>query len=333
MGVTIKDIAKIAGVSYSTVSKALNNSPLVKPTTKNHILKLAKEMGYEPNFAAQRLVSKQTKIIGLIWPTIERVVLSTLVTNISNEIRKTPYSMILSVESIPNSLETFKSFQVDGVILFDDHIDISIEPNNIPILIYGVAEKESHHSPIVDANHKQAMLEAITYLHCELGHTKIAYIGDFSKTDRMQMEKLNGFKKAMDNYDLSIDTHFLVDTNGLDWYDGYHSVNKLLEGSNRPTAIVGGSYDISGGIIRGIKEKKLQIPDDISIISYDNIPQMANMEIPLTSIGVPVNQLAAEIVQSMIELIENKTLNPNVRKMIPKINIRQSCGRINKIAD
>ncbi|MCJ8009486.1 LacI family DNA-binding transcriptional regulator [Lederbergia wuyishanensis] len=329
MSVTIKDIAKIAGVSYSTVSKALNDSPLVKPMTKKRILKVAKEMGYKPNFAAQRLVSKQTKIIGLIWPTIERVVLSTLVTNISNEIRKTPYSMILSVEPIPSSLDTFRRFQVDGVILFDENIDISIEPNSIPFLVYGVAENENNHYPIVDPNHEQAMLEAVKYLHSELGHTNIAYIGDFSKTDRMQMEKLKGFKKAMNHFGLSIDQQFLVDTHGLDWYDGYQAVSKLLESTDRPTAIVGGSYDISGGILRGLKEKKLQIPTDISIISYDNIPQMANMEIPLSSIGVPVDQLAAEIVRSIIEIIENKKIDPSIRKMIPELNIRQSCGKMN----
>ncbi|MCR2823171.1 LacI family DNA-binding transcriptional regulator [Lederbergia panacisoli] len=329
MSVTIKDIAKIAGVSYSTVSKALNDSPLVKPTTKSRILKVAKEMGYEPNYAAQRLVSKQTKIIGLIWPTIERVVLSTLVTNISNEIRKTPYSMILSVEPFEASLDTFKRFQVDGIIFFDEHIDISIESNHIPLLTYGVAEKKVNHYPIIDANHEQAMFEAIKYLHSNLGHKKIAYIGDFSKTDRMQMEKLNGFKKAMKHFGLTINHHFLVDTKGLDWYDGYYAVSKLLESTERPTAIVGGSYDISGGIIRGIKEKQLQIPNDISIISYDNIPQMANMEIPLTSIGVPIEQLATEIVHSIIELIENKNLHPNIRKMKPELNIRKSCGRVN----
>ncbi|MBS4195137.1 LacI family DNA-binding transcriptional regulator [Lederbergia citri] len=330
MSVTIKDIAKIAGVSYSTVSKALNDSPLVKPTTKNRILKVAKEMGYEPNFAAQRLVSKQTKIIGLIWPTIERVVLSTLVTNISNEIRKTPYSMILSVEPIPASLEAFKRFQVDGVILFDENIDILIEPTTRPLLVYGVADKVNKYFPIVDPNHEQAMLEAVNYLYSDLGHTKIAYIGDFSNSDRMQMEKLKGFKKAMKHFGLSIAPHFLIDTKGLDWYDGYNAVSKLLENSNHPTAIVGGSYDISGGIIRGIKEKKLQIPNDISIISYDNIPQMANMEIPLTSIGVPVDKLAAEIVRSIIELIENKNLHPSIRKMTPELNIRKSCATIKK---
>ena len=78
MTITIKDIAKQVGVSYSTVSKALNNSPLVKQETKDKIIKLAKEMGYEPNYAAQSLVSKQSRVIGLIWPTLERVAPSTL---------------------------------------------------------------------------------------------------------------------------------------------------------------------------------------------------------------------------------------------------------------
>ncbi|MBS4220908.1 LacI family DNA-binding transcriptional regulator [Bacillus sp. FJAT-49711] len=331
MSVTIKDIAKVAGVSYSTVSKALNDSPLVKPTTKSRILKVANDMGYEPNYAAQRLVSKQTKIIGLIWPTIERIVLSTLVTNISNEIRKTPYSMILSVEPIVESLDTFKRFQVDGVILFDENTNNSIGPSKIPILFYGVADQQNISFPVVDASHEQAMLEAVKFLHSELGHTKIAYIGDFSKTDRRQIEKLQGFKKAMDHFGIVIDHHFLVDTKGLDWYDGYQAVSNLLKSPDKPTAIVGGSYDISGGIIRGIKENQLEIPNDVSIISYDNIPQMANMEIPLTSIGVPVDQLAAEIVHSIIELIETKSLQPTIRKMTPQLKIRKSCGKVNRV--
>ncbi|GAE92175.1 hexuronate utilization operon transcriptional repressor ExuR [Gracilibacillus boraciitolerans JCM 21714] len=83
MNVTIKDIAKEANVSYSTVSKALNNSPLVKEITKQKILRVAKQMGYEPNLAAKQLVRKKTEVIGLLWPTIERLVLATLVTNIS----------------------------------------------------------------------------------------------------------------------------------------------------------------------------------------------------------------------------------------------------------
>lgn len=325
MSVTIKDIANVAGVSYSTVSKALNNSPLVKENTKRRIVKISKEMGYKPNFAAQSLVSNKTKIIGLIWPTIERVVLSTLVTKISNEINKTPYSMILSVDPIQTAVETFRRFQVDGMILFEENIDVSIETQSTSLLSYGVTREGKPDYPIIDPNHEQAMDMAVEYL-AKLGHKKIAYIGDLSSHDPMQIEKYKGFKKAIRKYDLPFEDGFLTDTEGLDWYDGYTAVSKLLDLPNRPTAIVGGSYDISGGITRGILERKLHIPNDISVISYDNIPQMANMEVPMTCIGVPVDQLASEIVQSIIELVEAKDKSVFSHKMTPMLHKRNSCA-------
>lgn len=325
MNITIKDIAKVAQVSYSTVSKALNNSPLVKEDTKKRIVKIAKELGYEPNFAAQRLVSKQTKIIGLIWPTIERVVLSTLVTKISDEISKTPYSMILSVDPVQTALDTFRRFQTDGIILFEENMDISIDTNSIPLVSYGVAGKKNTPYPIIDANHELAMHEAVRYLY-HLGHTNIAYIGDLSSRDPMQIEKYKGFKKAMTLFGLSKDANQLIDTAGLSAYDGYLATQKVLTSPTHPTAIVGGSFDISGGIIRGIKERNLMIPKDISIISYDNIPQMADIEIPLTCIGVPVDILATEIVTTIIKFIEEKEVQPLVKKLTPILNERASCA-------
>lgn len=326
MSITIKDIAQLAGVSYSTVSKALNNSPLVKKDTKDKIIAIAQEMGYEPNFAAQRLVSKRTKLVGLIWPTIERVVLATLVTKISDEIRKTAYSMILSVDPIETSLETFRKFQVDGIILFEEG-DREIETHPIPLLSYGVSRKAASSYPIIDANHGQAMHDAIQYLY-ELGHGKIAYIGDISSNDPMQIAKYNGFIQAVKKYKLPLDPHYLVNTEGLDWYNGYSAVKKLLAHSPLPSAIVGGSYDISSGIIRGLKENQFDIPNDISIISYDNIPQMANLEIPLTAIGVPVDQLAKEIVHTVIEQIEEQDIDPKVKKLQPILHERASCKSI-----
>jgi LacI family transcriptional regulator len=325
MSVTIKDIANVAGVSYSTVSKALNNSPLVKENTKRRIVKISKEMGYKPNFAAQSLVSNKTKIIGLIWPTIERVVLSTLVTEISNEINKTPYSMLLSVDPIQTALKTFRRFQVDGMILFEENIDISIETQSTSLLSYGVTREAKPEYPIIDPNHELAMDMAVEYLS-KLGHTRIAYIGDLASLDSMQIEKYKGFKKALCKYNLKLEADHLIDTGGLAWYDGYVATSNLLDMPHHPTAIVGGSYDISGGITRGILERKLHIPNDISVISYDNIPQMANMEVPMTCIGVPVDQLATEIVQSMIKLVESDTPYPYSKKMMPTLHQRNSCA-------
>lgn len=327
LSVTIKDIAHVAGVSYSTVSKALNNSPLVQEKTKRKIIKISEEMGYKPNFAARSLVSNQTKVIGLIWPTIERVVLSTLVTKISHEINKTPYSMILSVDPIETALETFRRFQVDGIILFEENVDIAVHSTTTSLLSYGVTREGKLDYPVIDPNHEQAMHMAVEYL-TSLGHTKIAYIGDLSSHDLMQIEKYKGFKKAIQTSNLIADEQCLIDTNGLDWYDGYAATNAFFDLNDRPTAIVGGSYDISGGITRGILERELSIPDDISLISYDNIPQMANMEVPMTSIGVPVDQLALEIVQSIIQLVEDDSQEPFSHKIQPVLEKRNSCARI-----
>lgn len=326
MNITIKDIANKAGVSYSTVSKALNDSPLVKNSTKQQIIELANKMGYEPNFAAQKLVSKQTKIIGLIWPTVDRVVLSTLVTKINNIINQTPYSMILSVDPVQTSLDMFRRFQVDGIILFEENIDTHVKPSTIPLLSYGVAGKKQLNYPLIDANQEQAMYDAVKYLY-NLDHNKIAYIGDFSANDPLQIEKLLGFRKAMKHFGLALNKDNQIDTQGLDWYNGYLAVNKLLNKPNLPTAIIGGSYDISSGIIRGIKEKKIRIPQDISIISYDNVPQMANLEVPLSCIGVPIDKLASEIVKSIISYIENKDLKPFIKKMTPELLERGSCKK------
>lgn len=330
MGVTIKDIANVLGISFSTVSKALNDSPLVKPETKSKILKVAKEMGYEPNFAARRLVSKETKTIGLAWPSIERVALSTLITKINIEIEKNNYSMILSINSKSSAIEMFKRFQVDGIILFEENnsqLQLHYSPQ-IPMISYGASNHETS-IPIIDVNYKKAMYLAVQYLY-HLGHREIAYIGDFSIGDYRQAAKYSGFIEAMKQFQISINSNFLVNTAGLDWYNGYIATNRLLQSSQVPTAIIGGSYDLSGGIIRAIKEANLIIPKDISVIGYDNIPQMENLELPLTSIGVPVEILAQTITKSLLQLIQEPNSVPLIQKIEPELKERISCAQVNK---
>ncbi|QGH36539.1 LacI family DNA-binding transcriptional regulator [Gracilibacillus salitolerans] len=322
MSVTIKDIAKEANVSYSTVSKALNNSPLVKEVTKQKILRVAKEMGYEPNLAAKQLVRKKTEVVGLIWPTIERIVLATLVTNISKAFESTRYSMILSVDSTDTAMETFKKFQVDGMIVFAESENM-IPEENIPLVAYGVSGKTKVTYPIIDANHEQAMEKAVQYLY-DLGHRHIAYVGLMNTDDALQNEKVEGYQKAIKKIGL---TEQSIATDGLDWFDGYLAVDDVLHVEKRPTAIIGSSYDISSGILRALQEKGLGVPDDISLISYDNIPQMETTEIPMTCIGVPVDELAEEIVQAIIERIESEEKDV-IKKLHPSLTERQSAGPV-----
>ncbi|WP_163101946.1 LacI family DNA-binding transcriptional regulator [Peribacillus alkalitolerans] len=330
MGVTIKDIANVTGVSFSTVSKALNNSPLVKPETKSKILQIAKELGYEPNFAARRLVSKETKTIGLVWPTIERAALSTLVTKINAEIENNDYSMILSINSTNSAVEMFKRFQVDGIIIFEENEDQSLINHSptIPIISYGVASSQTK-IPFIDVNYKKAMFLAVEYLY-QLGHREIAYIGDFTFGDSRQTEKYEGFIEVMKQFNLPTNKQYLINTGGLDGYHGYMATNRLLQSSRIPSAIIGGSYDISEGIIRSLKEANFIIPKDISVIGYDNIPHMGNLETPLTSIGVPVEVLAKKITDSLFHQIHDPYSVPMIQILEPELRERTSCAQVNK---
>ncbi|SHM68891.1 LacI family DNA-binding transcriptional regulator [Gracilibacillus kekensis] len=325
MSVTIKDIAKEANVSYSTVSKALNNSPLVKEITRQKILRVAKEMGYEPNLAAKQLVRKKTEVIGLLWPTIERIVLATLVTNISKAFETTPYSMILSVDTPETAMDTFKKFQVDGMIVFAESSH-TITQDNFPLVAYGVSGKNKASYPIIDANHEKSMEIAVQYLY-DLGHRDIAYVGLTDTVDTLQNEKVEGYQKAMKQLNLETQS---FNTDGLNWFDGYRTVDELLTSKKRPTAIIGGSYDISGGVLRALQERSIQIPEELSLVSYDNIPQMETMEIPMTCIGVPVDELAEEIVNAIIERIELDEDGDSVKKLTPSLTERQSAGPVSK---
>ncbi|AUD13111.1 MULTISPECIES: LacI family DNA-binding transcriptional regulator [unclassified Planococcus (in: firmicutes)] len=324
MTITIKDLAVVAGVSYSTVSKALNDSSLVKPETKDRIIKIAKEMGYEPNYAAQRLVSKESKVIGLIWPTLERVAPSVLVTKINEEISKSSYSMILSVNPLQTSLEMFKRFQVDGVIIFNEYLNDMPTTFPLPCLTYGV--KKDTPFPVIDVNYQGAMNDAVMYLY-ELGHRDIAFIGDLTTDDERQIEKAAGFKKAMKKFGIYQEDHIL-DTEGLGWYDGYMATVRLINSPYRPTAIISASYDISAGLIRALRQENYTIPNDISVLSYDNIPQMANMEIPLTSVGAPVEEIAQAMVQTLTRYIKDPDSVPAVQTLTPVITERSSCAAI-----
>ncbi len=328
MNITIKDIAKHLKVSYSTVSKALNDHPLVKQETKEKVIKAAKELGYEPNYAAQSLVSKKSNVIGLIWPTLERAAPSALVTKINEELSLHGYSVILSINSIEDSIEMFKRFQIDGAIAFNDQNVELPKKFSMPVVTYGVINDKT--IPVIDVNYRQSIDVAVQYLY-NLGHERIALLGDFSPIDERQLEKYFGFYESMKKIGLKVSGHNLINTGGLDWFDGYMATNQLMQSPYKPTAIIGASYDISAGIVRSLRQANYIIPKDVSIISYDNIPQMESLEVALTSIGVPVEEIARHIVEILMDYIKNPDSPPKSKVLTPTLTERTSCAQAGAI--
>lgn len=303
--ITIKDIASRAGVSFSTVSKALRNSPLVQETTKQHILNLAQEMGYQPNIAARRLASKKSGAIGVVWPSIERTAPSSLLTRINEELEIRGYTTLLSINRLDSAIETFHRFQVDAILVFGDHGDQAAQlaslATSIPILIYG----SGVHSPFVtvDVNRSKATRLAVKHL-IELGHRHIGYIGRTMQSDPLQMEKIEAFRSEMEKYGAPCPDECVASIQGMEFHDGYAAAKQLLCSSARPTALISGSFDLTRGILKAIVELGHQIPHDLSIVSYDNIPQMMDFDIPMTVVGVEIQYIAQQIAAALLTLLE-----------------------------
>jgi LacI family transcriptional regulator len=302
--VTIKDIAQQAGVSFSTVSKALLNSPLVKDKTKDNILSIAKEMGYQPNIAARSLVSRKSGAVGVVWPSIERAALSSLITNINEELEKEGYTTLLSINRIESAIDTFRRFQVDAILVFGDNE--ALQPSSglsaIPILTYGAASYTPYSA--VDVNRGQAIRLAVRHL-ASLGHTRIAFIGNPEQNDPLQAVKIEAFLDEIMRLHLPIHaTDAILQMKGLQFHDGYAAAQQMLAQTNRPTAVISGGIDLTRGILRAIHENGLVVPTDISIVSYDNLPQMAELEIPMTVVGVAISTITSVITRTIVELID-----------------------------
>ncbi|WP_432724083.1 LacI family DNA-binding transcriptional regulator [Staphylococcus equorum] len=301
MAVTLKDVAEACGVSYSTVSKALKNSQLVKPKTKQMIQQKALEMNYIPNHSARALVSKRSGTIGLIWPSVDRVAVTHLISEINRAIKSLGYVMFVSIDDVAAASKKFVEFGCDGIVIFDEGDNSNLPPeiyNNVPVVAYGVDRDIPY--PIINVNHAEAMIMAINAL-LEQGIQTIDYIGDINTNDARQIAK----KDAITDYcNAQNITYRIIDSNGLNAIEAEASVKQHLKTDTLSPGVICGSYDITVGTINAIGPENQPM-----IYSYDNIPQIKKLDYPVNAIGVPTSEIAQQIVTTLDKVIKNEPTN------------------------
>lgn len=312
MAVTLKDVAKACGVSYSTVSKALKNSPLVKPNTKAYIQQKAAEMNYIPNHSARALVSKRSNTIGLIWPSVDRVAVTHLVSEINEALKSLGYVMILSIDDIAVASKKFLEFGCDGIIIFDEGPSTNLPSDvyeNIPVVAYGVDREIDY--PIINVNHYTAMIMAIESL-LEKGVKQIDYIGDINTTDSRQVAK----KDAIIDYCQQHHIYYrIIDSQGLSALETESAVKNFYAQHDLAPGVICGSYDITIGTLNAIDLERNQP----IIYSYDNIPHIAKLDYPVHAIGVPTVEIANKVVEVLDQVISGGTID-NVYNLEPQLN-------------
>lgn len=342
MAVTIKDVAKAADVSVSTVSLVINNSSLVKLETRYKVLQAISELNYKPNEYARSLVTKTKKVIGVAWPTTNSstnwysfeghtdTYLTEILPSIEKEINKSNYSMILEHFRI-NDPSAFlplimDSAKVDGMLvtggIISDEVLQRIQDANIPTVLVGSRHQNLDY---VDTDPEHGMYKATKYL-IENGHRDIVFINGPDES-QSSSRKLKGFYKAMEENNLPVKDEWVAKTE----YSGaaaYKVMSSMWDMDIRPTAILGGFDCITIGALRFLYEKGLTCPKDISAIGFEDSILAEYSYPPLTTVRVHKEQIGTEACKILL----NRINKPNAKKVKliiePDLIIRGSVKQI-----
>lgn len=329
--VTQKVIAKMAGVSVNTVSRALNNKPDVNAETKHRILKIVKEMGYTPNLVARSLKTGETRTIGVIVSDITNPFFSLVIHGIEDKVQKKGYSIILcnANENYVREEKAMKLLvqkRVDGILVTPVEKktrDIFyLQEMKVPFVLV------ARHLKIPDLSYVVADDVLGGFLATEhlikKGHRKIMYVAGPSHVTTVQ-ERLNGYKKALAQYGIRFEEELVRFTNAKS-EDGYRVMKDVLSKRLDFTAIGVFNDYLALGMMKAVRERGLRIPDDVAIVGYDDIEFASLAVVPLSSVRIPKYELGYKAAEILLNQLSKKHIRSEPQQIAiePKLVIRSS---------
>ena len=318
MAVTIKDVAREAGVSVCTVSRVLNNTykNKVSEQTRKRILEVSEELGYRPSLIARGLKGKTTNLVGLVVPDIAASFLANTLMGIQSIAEEYSYS-ILVYTTMSNTakdveyLRILKEKRVDGILWLPlnqkpDEVFREVAAETKLLQIYNQLESVAAPAFLVD-QFKGGYL-ATEYL-IKKGHTKIAHFSGANVLDCHGIQRLAGYKKALVDNGIDPSTQLVVET-GYAWESGYEAAKVLLNQPyfKRPTALFATADMVAWGAIKYFRQNGLKIPEDIAVVGYDNLYIADKIDPPLTTISQPKEKLGQIAMELMLQAIKGEKI-------------------------
>lgn len=335
MKLTIKDIARMSGVSISTVSRVINNSKPVNNEIREKVEKVIKETNFRPNALARSLINKSTNLIGVIIPQINSIS-AELINGIEQVANQNGYNIILSnsrldIDQELKALDIFKEKQVDGIIL--SSVDITelhaqlINENKIPLVVVGQKTTEFK-IPWVDVDNHTPITEMVRYL-IRCGHKKIGMIHGPLRDQSAGYSRYKAFLDEMERHQLSVDPSFLVESN-FSTKEGYYAMETLLRDSNIPTAILCASDTIAIGAKNCAEDRGYLVPDDLSIVGFDDIELATIVRPQLTTVQVSTQNMGSKSMEILTQAINKGDLDKLEHYVDYRLIIRDSVKVINQ---
>jgi LacI family transcriptional regulator len=310
LSVTIKDIAKLAGVSHTTVSRALNDSPLINPETKEKIKALASSLDYTPNYSAKSLVLDRSYNLGLFFSTLHSGTsagfLYEAVKGV-NEVIKDEYNLIVRGIDDYRSYHKINRKSYDGLIVMsqsesDQAFIEYVTQKDIPLVVLNRKVDTVKVMNLIPDDQNGAF-QVVDYL-LRQGHRRIGII-EGKQGFKSTLERRAGFEEAMRKHQAQVD-HELIFTGNYDAESGYQAMKHMLQVQELPTAVFCFNDDMALGAVKAIHELGLRVPDDISLVGFDDHLFSAFMSPALTTVRRPIEVLSREGAAKLLSFVEKK---------------------------
>ena len=333
--VTLKDVAKAAGVSYATVSRALSGSPQIGSDTRERIIKLCDEMGYTTNYVARSMVMKKTDLIGLVVPSIDNQFMSELAYYAEMSARSHGYNIMLcnsgpDLKQEKTVVKLLLGRQVDGILIVPQspktYENIRAYTDQVPTVFLSENLRDQPQS-YVAADNSRGTYIGTKYLY-ELGHRDILYFGRrHSTTHQLRAE---GYMKACQELGLK-QRFFNSEFSHSSINNGYQLAKDLFSKPIDYSAIFASTDSNAIGIMKAADELHIDIPGRLSLIGFDNIPSTSLPRLELTTIEQPKRDMAVQAVDMLRDKIENGTQGYVHQILMPTLIKRSTCRALNKI--
>lgn len=314
MATSIKDVAKEAGVSIATVSRVLNDIDVVNEDTKKKVLDAIKKLGYRPNIVARSLKTQRTKTIGILVPDISSQFYPEIVRGAEDVANIYDYNVILcnsdfDVEKEKEYLRVLKEKMVDGVIymsssLSEEMLDL-INELDLKTILVETKDKDGA-LPSVTIDNVSASYDGTKYL-LDNGASRPAFIGVKEDTMNAWGDRFLGFEKALKEANISTDEE-LVYFDSLKVKSGYEAIDKFLESKKEFDSIVCASDEIAIGAINRLREKGYKVPEDVSVMGFNNNYVSSYFYPRITTISQPSYDMGSVAMRMLIKLLNKKEL-------------------------
>jgi len=330
MKFTIKDVAKIAGVSKATVSRALGEYGYVKKETKRKVLNAAREIGYKPDVIARSMVTGHTRTIGLVVADIENPFFARLAHGINDTLTSEDYNLIVcgtneSIDEERKVIEGLTQKRIDGLIIAPTssregtHISEFFQ-NKLPVVLVDRVIEDVKFDAVCVKN-TEGSYKAVWHL-IQNGYKKIGFLSD-SFAISSNAERLEGYKRALNDAGIELDMSLIRE--GIYTIEsGYRESVSLLFNSNKPTAVFTANNFMTIGLLKAVKDMELIIPNDLAIISFDDMVWFDLISPTITAVAQPIYEIGQVAAQRLLIRIGGDKQSPQVIRLSTKLIIRES---------